>query len=78
MTDGDVALDGEGDGAVDGADQRHVYHLSERNSILNAAAFLCEGRGQKSFFTIPEAGSLQRARKRPKLVHWWDGENAFS
>ena len=27
MADGDVALDSEGDGAVDGAHQRHVDHL---------------------------------------------------
>ena len=27
VADGDVALDGEGDGAVDGAHQRHVDHL---------------------------------------------------
>ena len=40
VTDGDVALDGEGDGAVDGADQRHVNHLSGRNSILNANSIL--------------------------------------
>ena len=29
VADGDVALDGEGDGAVDGAHQRHVDHLRE-------------------------------------------------
>ena len=29
MADGDVALDGEGDSAVDGAHQRHVNHLAD-------------------------------------------------
>ena len=35
VTHGDVALDGEGDGAIDGAHERHVNHLSDWSSKLN-------------------------------------------